>query len=288
MKYGIVVNAYIRNSSQISQARRILEEFEKAGCDCEIVKNINLTEIVEGYSQSPKFDCCVFLDKDKAAARVLEKSGVKLFNSASAIEVCDDKFLTHIALSNEGIPMPDSISAPLCYYADAEVSYKFIDEVAEKLKFPLVAKQCFGSLGMGVSLIKNREGLAKYENDNKLTPHFYQRFIGKGGEDIRVLVIGGKYICAMRRTNKEDFRSNIGLGGSGEKYEADSELVALCERVAKILKLDYCGIDVISDERGKRYICEVNSNAFFEEAERVCKVNVAKKYVDYIIAAKNT
>ena len=108
--------------------------------------------------------------------------------------------------------------------------------------------------------------------------------MGKGGEDIRVIVIGGKYVCAMKRTNPDDFRSNIGLGGHGENFEADNALINLCERVAKILKLDYCGIDILTDDEGNRYVCEVNSNAFFAEAEKVCKVNIAKKFADMVIA----
>ena len=59
---------------------------------------------------------------------------------------------------------------------------------------------------------------------NKLEAHFYQQFIGRGGEDIRVIVIGGKYVCSMKRSNKNDFRSNIELGGVGEKFVADNEL----------------------------------------------------------------
>ena len=82
----------------------------------------------------------------------------------------------------------------------------------------------------------------------------------------------------MKRRNDNDFRSNIELGGVGECYTADTDLITLCEKVAAVLQLDYCGIDVLTDNDGKRYICEVNSNAFFAEAERVCGVNVAKKY----------
>lgn len=283
MKCIIVVNAYIKNNSQIMQANRIAEELALLGVKCEIVKNINLAEIRDGKTVSEKYDCCVFLDKDKAAARLLEKCGIKLYNNSAAIEVCDDKVLTHIALSNCGIPMPDCIYAPLCYYNDAEIPETFLSGVYEKLGFPLVAKKCYGSLGSGVFLIKNMQELRAFEEENKLTEHFYQKFIGNGGEDIRVIVIGGKYVCAMRRSNANDFRSNVELGGHGEKYEADKSLIKLCEKVAKILNLDYCGIDVLTDSDGNRYICEVNSNAFFAEAERVCGVNIAKKYAELII-----
>ena len=286
MRYIIVVNAYIRNKSQVSQAQRIAEEMRALGADCEILKNINLAEIKNGKIIAPKADVCIYLDKDRAAARLLEKSGIKLFNCSESIEICDDKMLTHIALANKGIPMPDSIYAPLCYYKDAKIDQAFLNGV-EKLGYPLVAKKCFGSLGAGVSLINNYSELVAFESANKLEAHFYQKFIGNGGEDIRVIVIGGKYICAMKRTNNADFRSNIELGGHGENYEADGHLIDLCERTAKILALDYCGIDVLTDNEGNRYICEVNSNAFFSGAERVCGVNIAKKYAELIIASKN-
>ncbi len=283
----IVVNAYIKNKSQKMQAERIAEELRLLGAQCELTKNINLSQIQGGKTIAKSYDCCVFLDKDRAAARLLEKCGIRLFNSARAIEICDDKMLTHIEMSNNGIPMPDSIYAPLCYYPDAQISEKFLDCV-EKLGFPLIAKLCYGSLGSGVFKIEDRSALRAFEDRNKLNAHFYQKFIGCGGEDVRVIVIGGKYVCAMKRRNDSDFRSNVEQGGVGEKYSADENLITLCEKVASILQLDYCGIDVLTDNDGKRYICEVNSNAFFAEAERVCGVNIAKKYAELIIVSKNT
>ena len=121
----IVVNAYIKNKSQKSQAERIAQELRLFGAECEVAENINLAQIRDGKAVGKNFDCCVFLDKDKAAARLLEKRGIRLFNSAKAIEICDDKMITHIELLNHNVPMPDSIYAPLCYYSDAEISEKF-------------------------------------------------------------------------------------------------------------------------------------------------------------------
>lgn len=284
MKGIITVNAYIKTESQISQADRIAEELKNLGCDVQVTRNLNLCRITDGKLSANDYDFCVFLDKDKACARMLEKSGTRLFNCAKAIELCDNKILTHIALSNNGINMPDSVYAPLCYYRDANISEEFLLQVEYTLGFPLVAKKCYGSLGAGVYLIKNRAELREFEENNKLIEHFYQRFINCGaGEDIRVLLIGGKYLCSMKRTNTNDFRSNVELGGKGENYVADGQLIYLCEKVAAILNLDYCGIDILTDQNGVRYVCEVNSNAFFAEAERVCKINVAKSYAQHIV-----
>lgn len=284
MKVLIVVNAYIKNKSQISQAERIAEELQKRGATVEIKKNFALAEISGNAVKAEKYDFCVFLDKDRVAARLLEKSGLRLFNTAAAIEVCDDKMLTNIALSSGGFNIPDCIYAPLCYNEGSEINAEFLSGVAQKLSLPLVAKLNYGSLGAGVTLIENTQELCAYERRNLLSPHFYQRFIDCGcGEDIRVIVIGGEAVCAMKRRNESDFRSNIELGGKGENYPLTKELAALCEGVAKTLELDYCGVDILKDKNGKPYVCEVNSNAFFAAAERVCGVNVAGAYAEYML-----
>jgi RimK family alpha-L-glutamate ligase len=193
--------------------------------------------------------------------------------------------LTHIALSINNINMPDCIYAPLCYYPDEEVDQNFLNNVAAKLNFPLVAKTCFGSLGAGVSLIKNFKELNLFEKSNMQTAHFYQKFINCGcGEDVRVIVIGGKYVCSMKRHNDKDFRSNIELGGTGEKFIADKNIINICEKVAKLLNLDYCGIDILRGNDGNIYVCEVNSNAFFAAAERCCNVNIASVYAHHILS----
>lgn len=284
MKVLIVTNAYMRNTSQSNQAQRIGEELSALGADVEIKRNFDLARIVGGELKAEKYDFCVFLDKDKIAARMLEKSGLRLFNLSAAIEVCDDKMLTHIALANNGINMPDCIYAPLCYNTNEQPNEDLLGRVKNALGFPLVAKTNYGSLGAGVELIKDEKHLIEYEKNNIMLPHFYQQFIDCGaGEDLRVIVVGGKYLCAMKRHNDNDFRSNIELGGTGSVYAADEELIKLCEKVAKLLNLDYCGIDILTDKNGKRYVCEVNSNAFFAAAERVCKVNVAKAYARHML-----
>ncbi len=288
MKVTIVLNAYEQNISQLSKAGRIKEELESLKAQCEIVRNFRLADIKKGRVVSRFTGKVVFLDKDKEAAALLESAGCRLYNSAYATAVCDDKMLTYAAISGIGADVPDSVYAPLCYYQDADIPEKFLCNIASELGLPLVAKLCYGSLGNGVFLIKNMDELYAFENEHKLEAHLYQKYITPAGEDIRCILVGGEFLCAMKRFNKSDFRSNIEKGGKGVMYEADSSLISLCERVAKKLKLDYCGIDVLTDEKGRRYICEVNSNAFFAEVEKVCKINVAKKFAEWIISNKIT
>ena len=295
MKALIVINAYVKNKSQLYQAERIASELGNLGTDVSIEKNFDLARIVDGKVLSTEYSFCIYLDKDRVAARLLERGGLRLFNSAEAMETCDDKMLTAISLANAGINLPDCVYAPLCYHAESDINESFLRSTAERLGLPLVAKINYGSLGSGVTLINSLDELFAYEKKNLVLPHFYQKYIDCGGsadrngsEDVRVIVFGGKYLCAMKRKNLSDFRSNIELGGKGEPFSPDAELIALCERVAGLLKLDYCGVDILRDKTGKYYVCEVNSNAFFTAMESVCNVNVARAYAQYALNAAKT
>ncbi len=284
MKVNIILNAYFRNPSQKYKAERIREELEKLGTEVCIVRNTGLVCIKDGVAQTAINGKCVFLDKDKAAAYLLEKAGCRLYNSARAIELCDDKMLTHAALCGSDILMPATVPAPLTYYSEAPIPEEFINSVENLLRYPFVAKQCRGSFGAEVELLKNRKEFLNAEKRLRLTQHFYQQFIAPGGEDVRCIVIGGRFVCAMKRKNEKDFRSNIELGGRGERYDADEELIKMSELAAQTLGLDYCGADILIGSDDKKYLCEVNSNAFFAEAERVCGINIAKKFAELIIS----
>ncbi len=281
----IVLNAYVKNSSQVSQAKRLCEELS-AFCDkISIVKNVDLAYIDGANIAGPDADFCVFLDKDKSCAALIEKSGVRVFNKAKSIALCDNKMYTHIALAGYGIPMPKTVYAPLCYNLGEMASDEFLQKTYEKLGFPLIGKMCYGSLGDGIFLLHDPDEMRSFENGHILDEHMYQEFINCGeGKDTRVIVIGGKTVCAYERVNEKDFRSNIEKGGHGEETTISPETAALCEKTASLLDLDYCGIDVLKDIEGREVVCEVNSNAFFKTAEAVTKVNIARRYAEHIIS----
>ncbi len=286
MKKGIIItNAYTQIKSAEYQAVRLSEEFEKLGIFARSVKNnefpcmIKDGKTVNGYGE---YDFAVYLDKDKYIAKMLENDGVRLFNSADSIALCDDKMQTHIALADNGIPMPDTLPGALCYTSDAVIPDEMIKNVASKLGFPMVVKESYGSLGKGVYLVNDMDELKGVMEKLKCIPHMFQKYISESrGCDIRIIVIGGKYLCAMMRKSETDFRSNIELGGTGMKFTPPDEYIEIAEKAAKILKLDYCGIDILLGKDGG-LICEVNSNAFFGGMEQTTGVNVAKAYAEYI------
>ncbi len=280
MKAVILINPYLKTQSEFYQPKRIKEELGRLGVPCDILPNVRQAEISEGEiaeSLTKTYDFCVYLDKDRYTPRMLEKRGMRLFNRAEAVELCDDKMLTHIALAGD-IPMPRTLPAPLCYKGETEVG-----TLGAELGFPVVVKECYGSFGQQVYLANDEGELAALCERLKLRPHLFQEFIEESaGRDVRVICIGGNPVAAMKRVSESDFRSNIGLGGKGEPFALDAEGSALCEKVAKKLQLDYCGIDLLFGKHGF-LVCEVNSNAFFGGMESVTGINVARLYAEYMV-----
>lgn len=281
----IIINAYSTLPTGLNQTERLKSEFERLGVRAEIRRNGFFASLDDGglINTLCGYDFCVYLDKDKYASAILEKSGLRLFNSHAAVRVCDDKMETHLALAGHGVPMPQTVPATLCYDPQAKIKGEHILFLERTLGYPVIVKESYGSLGKGVYKADNRAELEELCEKLKCTPHLFQRFISSSaGRDIRVIVIGGKAVAAMQRKSVTDFRSNLELGGTAKPVEIDESLRDICELTAKILSLDYCGIDVLYGENGGYLVCEVNSNAFFGGIERVTGANIARLYAEYI------
>lgn len=271
----------------VHQAQRMQEEFLALGVETEIVKDGYLRCMLDGKdilfdNKDVKF--AVFFDKDKYFSTALEKAGVRVFNNSKAIKDCDDKGETYIQLSNFDIKMPKTIFAPLCYHEHSEIEYSSAKIIAKKLGFPMIVKESFGSMGNGINKVDNVDDLFAIMKRLKNKPHLFQEYLGyKKGTDIRIIVVGGKAIACMQRHNENDFRSNLAKGGKGTKITPEKQFIDTAEKCAKVLNLDYCGVDLLYGNEGEPIVCEVNSNAFFSGIESVTKVNVAKAYAKHIL-----
>lgn len=287
MKKGfIIINGYSTLSTSLNQAKRLKEEFEKLGVEISVIKNNEFLCAIKNSNIScavKDYDFCIYLDKDKYVSKMLEMAGVRLFNSHESIRVCDDKMETYIALAGSGVPIVDTLPGPLCYTQGVKVETSLLDKVENELGYPVILKSSYGSLGSGIFKADNRLELENLSNNLIAVPHIFQKFIKESsGLDTRVIVIGGKVVASMQRRSTTDFRSNIELGGKGYSVELSGENKQVAEKTARVLGLDYCGIDLLHSSSGA-VVCEVNSNAFFGGIESVTKVNVAKAYAEHIL-----
>lgn len=283
LKGAIIVNAYFLGESAKHQLHRIQQALELRGATVDVIASDTIPVYLDGTEMVSRIgarDFIVFLDKDPHLSYALEKAGYRLFNSAKAIELCDDKMRTCIALSGV-VKMPRTVSSPLMYQETEENA--FATRVGEVLGYPVVVKKSFGSMGYGVELAKNQAELQEIRAKWRLQPHLYQEFISESaGKDIRVIVVGGKALGAMQRHNENDFRSNVEQGGTATAVALTKEIAEVAEGAAKALDLDYCGVDLLSSGSGYA-VCEVNSNAYFRAFEQATGVDVAGNYADEIL-----
>jgi len=213
-----------------------------------------------------------------AVVRHFEQAGIPCINGSLPIETVKDKLRSSQILSRSGIPIPNTMMVRLP-----------IDDglVETNIGFPCVVKVVTGSYGEGVYLCERKRDYKKLmefvDNLGNKKTMIVQEYLGeRPGEDLRVLVIGGKVIGAMRRTAPEgDFRANITNGGTGENFEVTEEIDYIARKTARSLNLDIAGVDLLFDKRGFR-VCEANSNPGFIGFERFCGVDVADLITEYI------
>ena len=283
--YGLIIrNQEIGHNEY--KINRFQEEFKKLGIGLDVfVNDGTLAEIKDNDIKInlPKADFVLYLDKDIYLARMLEKAGYRLFNKADFIKFCDDKMLTFIGCANKGIKMPKTISGPLVYSELKESNYNFLYQVEKELGYPMVIKKVYGSLGEGVYLVSNHEELVNLYKEIARNPIVFQQYVKTSfGKSIRVLIIDGKVFGAFIRKNDRDFRSNYGNSADGEKLENCEKYLSFAEEISGKLNIEYAGIDLLISDNDEPILCEINSNAFFEEFEKVTGKNVAKAYAEMV------
>ena len=213
-----------------------------------------------------------------AVVRHFEQAGVPCINGSLPIETVKDKLRTSQILSRAGIAIPNTMMVRLP-----------IDDrlVEDNIGFPCVVKVVTGSYGEGVYLCEKKRDYKKLMEfidnlGNKKTMVVQEYLNDHPGEDLRVLVIGGKVVGAMKRTAPDgDFRANITNGGTGENYPLTEEIEYLARETARALNLDIAGVDLLFDKRGFR-VCEANSNPGFGGFEKYCSVDVADIITEYV------
>jgi RimK family alpha-L-glutamate ligase len=232
----------------------------------------------------PEVDFILFWDKDVRLAYYLEQLGYPVFNSSKAIGICDDKSLTHLTLMNTEIVMPRTIVTPMTFVNIGYTSLTFLEEVAERLLFPMVVKECFGSFGQQVYLVHNMDELKEKVIQIGAKPMLFQEFITSSyGKDIRLQVVGNEVIASMYRYSENgDFRANLTIGGKMKAYTPTKEQCELALRCCEIIGLDFAGIDLLFGEKDEPILCEINSNAHFKNIYDCTGVNAADAIIKHI------
>ena len=279
MKCWLITNKYLSGPKYDVIVEHFLNASRELGLDLEHRYNDSIV-ISSDTTLSHRPDFVIYWDKDINLAKYLEGQGIPVLNSSEGISVCDDKRLTVLALDGK-VSMPRTIIAPMTYENVGYTDYDYIQNVENVIGYPVVVKEAFGSYGRQVYLANDRQQLMDILKDISHKPHLFQQFVSSSsGVDMRLQVVGDKVVASMKRVSNGDFRANITNGGSMLHYTPTPEQSSLAIKVAKLLNLDFAGVDLLFGEDGPM-VCEVNSNAHFDNLYQLTGVNTAKHILEY-------
>ena len=208
---------------------------------------------------------------------MLYLQGVKIYNNAKAIERTVDKAMTSFLLSHAGIATP-----PTWVCENRNQAHAIIAANIHNTR--LLIKPLFGSQGRGIRLLEH-SSLLPLPMDTHVDGVFYlQQLIETGGDnyDYRIFVINNQAVAAMRRSGS-GWLHNVAQGAVCEAIE-DIDVMQLAEQAAKILEIDYCGVDIIRDLHRKLWVLEVNSIPAWRGLQSVIKSNINQLLVDDLLS----
>lgn len=121
----------------------------------------------------------------------LENAGVKVINAPGCIEKTVDKYYASFLFEDHGIPTPRTIVTES--FDEAMAAFQLMRDV--------IAKPLFGSLGLGMVRITDADTAHRVFCAWRTCQYVYylQEFVPHNNCDIRVLVVGGRVLAAMRR-----------------------------------------------------------------------------------------
>ena len=282
MQGWLIINSFMKSEKFINLYDMLSLAFKKHDVSLKIktASDISL-EVNSVIKEKPDF--AIFWDKDIYLAKRLESQGIRLFNTAKAVELCDNKILMYQELAKNNIVIPRTFIAPKTFEGLGYSKRDFIKEAINEIGFPLMIKEAYGSFGEQVYLADDIDALNKIIDQIGYKDFLMQEFIKESkGKDIRINVVGNKAIASMLRENKNDFRSNISNGGTGSSFNPEQAYIDLALKAVKALGLDFAGVDVLFGKNGP-IICEVNSNPQFASTLKATGINLADYIADYII-----
>lgn len=254
---------------------------------CQMLYDRRGARVLYNGKKFPKFDVIIPRPGSSGSnllkvslVKQLEMMRIPVVNRFLPTVNAKNKLRTLQILAHKGIPIPRTVVVRRLEY---------IDVALRKIgKMPVILKTSHGSLGVGVAIVESRRSLVsaldifweKIQDDVILIQEYIRESEGK---DIRVFIVGGKIVAAMKRVaRKGEFRSNIHLGGVGQIINLTQYERKLALGAARALKLDVAGVDLL-EKNGGAVVMEVNCNPGFEGIVTATGINVAEEMVKYAV-----
>lgn len=288
--------AVLSRNPKLYSTRRLVEAGEERGHEVKVIDHLHCDIIMdeEGPSiyykgeQLEKIDAIIprigasVTFYGTAVVRQFEM--MKTFSAVDSLAITRsrDKLRSLQILSRSGLGMPRTAFTNRAEKAD--------DYILDHLgKAPVVIKLLEGTQGLGVVLAETKKAAKSViEAFQGLKARIImQEFIKEaGGADIRVFVVDGEVVGAMKRQGKEgEFRSNLHRGGSAKVIKLSRAEKAAAIKAAKAMGLGVAGVDMLQSSRGP-LILEVNSSPGLEGIEKATEIDIAGKIIQFLERGK--
>ncbi len=205
----------------------------------------------------------------------LRTRGIPVVNPPAAIETCVDKYLATTRLEAAGLRVPPTV---VCQHADAAL------EAFAALGGDVVVKPLFGSEGRGMVRVADAELAWRTFRTLERTQSvlYLQQFIAHPGWDLRVFVLDGRGLAAMRRYSQDGWRTNIAQGGRAEPVRLTPHEEGLALRAAEAVGAAVAGVDLLPGPAGEWYVLEVNAVPGWRALAPVTGVDVAVEVIRFL------
>lgn len=208
------------------------------------------------------FSFAIYRGRNYQISEYLLKRGIRVFNNSLTNKIANNKLLSDRLFIKLQLPHLNTF-----------------ENVEEIQKFPCVMKSIDGHGGSEVFLINDKEESAKIIKElNK--KFIYQNYLDIDC-DIRVYALKNNIICAIKRTNKNDFRYNFSLGGEIELIEIDEEIASFVNKIYEQLDFDFIGIDIFKKDN-KYYLNELEDPVGNRMVYQLTNIDIIKLFADYI------
>ncbi len=196
-----------------------------------------------------------------------EAAGVRVVNPPRALEAAVDKYLASARLRAAGLLVPATC---VCQTVEEAMA------AFEALGGDVVVKPLFGSEGRGMTRVADPAvALRVFTALARMQAVLYlQQFVPHPGHDFRLLVLG-QHVLAIRRTNPNDWRTNVARGAVAEPFHPPEAMVSLARRAAKAVGALWAGVDLLPGLDGHLYALEVNAVPGWRAVAAAHQIDVA-------------
>ena len=188
------------------------------------------SEVID-YAVNNLIDFVIYRGRNALISKELEDLQIKVFNNSQTNRVANNKYVSFLFFKENNLPCVET--------------FQKSEEVDE---YPLVMKTTSGHGGQEVFLLNSPEDEARIEKE-MFKDYIYQRYI-PNVSDVRLYVLGGQVIGAVKREGYGDFRSNFSLGGKASTYQPSMEMKEVAIQIADLLDADYIGVDFFLTKDG--------------------------------------